>query len=259
MSSSSLDKINETINASITEINNTMEQKKNSLIAINDNLNTIKGNIIGLKGKLENNKKDINTELEKAKQEANNNTYLTEMINKIQGLLEKIDLDDNIKELNQQNSAIEKAINDKVKEARDKELPDADQETKDIAKKIDQAEQQNQPAIINESLEDSNLEDIFKSESGEFKEKVNKVSGQWERSPVLLDGFKKELIKEYKDMENKGKLTKNDADKLVNQSAVMARRNVDLQASTRKKPPAKGGKRTRKRRNSRKKKVVKRR
>ena len=54
---------------------------------------------------------------------------------------------------------------------------------------------------------DPEIQDIFKRESGEFKEIVNKVSKQFQRSPVLYDRFKKELVEEYKEMENKGKLT----------------------------------------------------
>ena len=161
--------------------------------------------------------------------------------------------------LNTTKDEINDAIDKKVEEAREKELPDADQQTKDIAKKLDQAGQQDQPAsIINESLEYSQLQEIFKSESGEFKEITNKVSRQF--PPVLYKRFKKELVDEYNKQKPKGSLTKKDMEKLVNQSADMARRKVNLKDSTRrKKPPAKGGKRTRKRRNSRKKKVVKRR
>lgn len=220
MSSNNLEGINKKINESITEINNTMEKKKNSLITINKNLNTIKDRIIELKGKLEINKKDINAELEKAKQEAKDNTYLTDMIQKIQGLLENIDLDKNIEELDQQNSAIEKAINDKVKEARDKELPDADQKTKDIAKKLDEAGQQDQPAIINESLEDSQLQEIFKGESDEVREVVNKVSRQFNTKPGLYNTFKEELIKEYNKQKPNGRLNKEDIDKLINQGVI---------------------------------------
>merc|ERR1711916_80811 len=96
----------------------------------------------------------------------------------------------------------------KADEAREKELPDADQKTKDIAKKLDEAGQQDQPAIINESLEDSQLQEIFKGESDEVREVVNKVSRQFETTPGLYNTFKQELIKEYNKQKPNGKLNK---------------------------------------------------
>lgn len=279
MSSNNLEGINKKINESITEINNTMEKKKNSLITINKNLNTIKDRIIELKGKLESNKKDINAELEKAKQEANNNTYLTDMIKKIQGLLEKINLDKNIEELDQQNSAIEKAINDKVKEARDKELQGEDNETKAHVKDVDEAAQ-NKNVVTNESQDDLEFKEMFKGMSDETREQVNEMSRQFKiQNPGLYETFKNNLRMELEQQKDKDKLTDKDIKKLINQNVITTKNGnvVKNESGPMKNPPiygssqvtrkAKeqreeklGGKRTRKRRrNSRKKKVVKRR
>lgn len=271
MSSNNLEEINETINESITKINDTMKEKKNSLMTINKNLIDIKDHIIELKGKLEINKKDINDQLDKAKQEANNNTYLTEMIKKIQDLLENINLDDSIKELDQQNSAIEKAINDKVKQATREELgPDASEKEVKRINEIDEAEQ-NTNVITNESQYDPEFKDMFKGMSDDTREQASKMSRQFKtQNPELYETFKNNLKKELE--QQKDKLTDRDVLKLINQNIIPTKdgnviknnegpmRPVDLSKSRRKNPSSVGGKRTRKRRrNSRKKKVVKRR
>ena len=220
MSSNNLEEINKTIDESITKINDTMDKKKDSLIAINKNLNTIKGRIIELKGKLEINKKDINAELEKAKQEAKDNTYLTGMIQKIQGLLENIDLDKNIKELDQQNSAIENAINDKVKQARDEELQGENNETKTRVEKLDKAEQ-NKNVVTNESQDDLELNDMFKGMSDDTREQANKMSRLYKRqNPGLYETFKNNLRMELEQQKDKDKLTEEDIKKLINQNII---------------------------------------
>ena len=281
MSSNNLEEINKTINESIEGITNKLDEKKDSLITINNKLIDIKVHIIGLKGKLEINKKDINTELEKAKEEAKDNTYLTEMIKKIQGLLEKINLDKNIEELDKQNSAIENAINDKVKEARDKELKGENNETKAHVEKVDKAAQKDQLAITNESQYDPEFKDMFKGMSdemsNEFRWTANKMSTPFKNNTTLYNRFKNNLRMELEKQEN-NKLTNEDLKKLINQNVIPTTNGnvVKDESGPMKKPNlygtsqvltkkdkqggTKGGKRTRKRRrNSRKKKVVKRR
>ena len=251
----------------IKEINDITIGENEKLVDIKERLVPIPERIRNLRNELLKQLDQLKEKLKQLQDEAANDKTLENIVNLIKTSIEKIDdLSKETATLNTNKDEINDAIDKKLDEAINKELPDADQKTKDIAKKIDQAEQQNQPAIINESLEDSKLEDIFKSESGEFKEITNRVSRPFEKNPVLYKRFKKELVDEYKDMENKGKLTKKDIDKLVNQSANIAKKSVNIHKSTRRKKKSQdpnnskaGGKRTRKRRNSRKKKVVKRR
>jgi hypothetical protein len=71
-----------------------------------------------------------------------------------------------------------------------------------------------------EVLANAELKDIFKGESDEVREVVNKVSRQFETTPGLYNTFKEELIKEYNKQKPKGKLNKQDIDKLINQGVI---------------------------------------
>ena len=279
MSSNNLEEINKTINESITEINNTMEKKKNSLITINENLIDIKNRIIGLKGKLESNKKDINAELEKAKQEANNNKYLTEMIKKIQDLLENINLDKNIEELDKQNSAIENAINDKVKQATREELgPDASEKEVKRMNKIDNEEMNKNKGSKNTDNDEMDYGNMNLTNKSEFSGYNIQSTAPVDNNDLPPHMKKINVGPKYIQMDKdnakiaydgKSKLTPGDQLRIDQREKggisgrkpnPLTKENISQVLTKKAGEGTKGGKRTRKRRrNSRKKKVVKRR
>ena len=205
----------------IKEIENITIGENESLVNIKEHLEPIPERIRKLRNELLEKLDALKKELKRLQDEAANDNSLKDITEMIKTSIKEIDnLTKETGSLTETKEKINQAIEDKIKEARDKELPDADQETKDIAKTLDEAGQEDQSAIINESLEDSQLQEIFKDETDEVREVVNKLSRQFKTSPGLYNTFKEELINEYNKQKPNGKLNERDIEKLINQGVI---------------------------------------
>ena len=262
----------------IKEINDITIGENEKLVDIKERLVPIPERIRNLRNELLKQLDELKEKLKQVQDEVANDKTLENIVNLIKSSIEQIDnLSKETATLNTTKDEINDAIDKKVEEAIEKELPDADQKTKDIAKKLDEATL-NKKEKSGEKKDDSEIsyQDVFKDKTTDITGHNIQSTANVDNSTVpphmqqvKVDPFIKGLDRDnaVRDAKKKSNLSYSDQEKMRKHSSVSGRKPNPLtkknppQVLTKKEKPKEGGKRTRKRRkrNSRKKKVVKRR